>query len=231
MLASAHADMRTLAASLRERYGVVAGVHVATGPILPELERHADAIDADLFVLGARGTNVVRHLMLGSTAERLVGRATRPMLVVKREARQPYRSVLVPVDFSRASPSSLALARAIAPGASIVLLHAFDVPYESKLRFAGVDADTIGRYRIAAEREARQRLGALCDAAGLAPGDATPLVLHGDPFRHIVEQEDAGGCDLVAIGKRGESAAGDLLLGSVTREVLTASRCDVLVNA
>ena len=147
------------------------------------------------------------------------------MLVVKQTAHERYRNVLVTVDFSPSSLPALRNARALAPSAEIVLLHAFEVPFEGKLRFAGVDDDTVHHYRFAAKT-----LRALCDEAGLPQHDARLMVLHGDPSRHIIEQEQEQDCDLIAIGKHGESMAEDLLLGSVTRRVLTESQCDVLVS-
>ena len=50
--------------------------------------------------LGARGASFMRHLMLGSTAERLVRRSDRPLLVVKQPPHERYRRRLVAVDFS-----------------------------------------------------------------------------------------------------------------------------------
>ena len=45
----------------------------------------------------------------------------------------------------------------------------------------------------------------------------------------LVEQEQVLDCDLVVIGKHGQSAAEDLLLGSVTKHVLAEGQSDVLV--
>lgn len=55
-------------------------------------------------------------------------------------------------------------------------------------------------------------------------------VLHGDAARHIVEQEQEWDCDLIVMGKHGENKFEDLLLGSVTKHVLSESQGDVLVS-
>lgn len=230
ILDAAREEVRELAATLLQHHGVSAGVRVVSGPLLSELASQADAISADLIILGAHGASLMRHLLLGSTAERMISRASRSMLVVKQTAHEQYRNMLVPVDFSPSSLSALRDARAIAPSAEIVLLHAFEVPFEGKLRFAGVDDDTIQHYRVAAKQDALQKLRALCDEAGLPPHVARMMVLHGDPSQHIVKQEQEQGCDLIAMGKHGESMLEDLLLGSVTRRVLAESQCDVLVS-
>jgi len=230
MLDTAREEMNELSATLMKHHGVSAGVKVAAGPLLTELSAQAEAVCADLVVLGARGASFMRHVLLGSTAERMVSRTTRPMLIVKQAAHERYRSVLVPVDFSRASLPALRYARAVAPGAEIILLHAFEVPFEGKLRFAGINEEMIVHYRIASREEALQKLRALCVEAGLTQPDVRMMVLHGDPSQHIIEQEQEQDCDLIVMGKHGESMLEDLLLGSATRHVLTESQCDVLVS-
>lgn len=229
-LDAARNELRDLAATLQQRYGVAAGVHVESGSLLSELAAKADATSADLIVLGARGASFMRRLLLGSTAERMISSATRPMLVVKQAAHERYRTLLVPVDFSPFSARALGNARAIAPEAEIILLHAFEVPFEGKLRFAGVDDETVHQYRWTAREEAMRKLQALCDEAGLSRQGLRTMVLHGDPCRHIIEQEQERDCDLIVIGKHGENLLEDLMLGSVTRDVLAGSQCDVLVS-
>ena len=230
ILDASREEVGELAAALLRQYGVSSGVHVVSGPLLSELATQTDQLSADLVVLGARGASVMRHLLLGSTAERMLRRASCPMLVVKQAPRERYRTLLVPVDFSPGSLWAISNARALAPAADILLLHAFAVPFEGKLVLAGVDDDTIQRYRVAAEQEALQKLRELRGEAGLSPDGVRLMVFHGDPLRHIIRQEQERDCDLIVMGKHGESKIEDLLLGSVTKHVLTESQADVLVS-
>jgi len=57
--------------------------------------------------------------------------------------------------------------RRLEPGTTAELFHAFEVPFEDKLRFAGVDDSLIERYRVQARAVATQRLHELAHAAGL----------------------------------------------------------------
>lgn len=184
---------------------------------------------ADLLVVGARGDNPLHHLLIGTTAERLLGKASRPLLVVRTEPSAPYRRVLVPLDFSPWSESAIALAQAVAPGAHLVLMHSFSIPFEEKLRFAGVDDDNLGHYRERARRDARDHLHALVDRHSLLPDDFTLRLTEGDAPLHILTEASERDGDLIVIGKHGRHAADELLLGSVTRHVLTEAGCDVLV--
>lgn len=227
----ARETLRQLAGDIGEAHGLTPTTHLAAGTALKEITRHGDAIDADLLILGARGESFMRHLLLGSTSERLLRRTLRPMLVVKQTPMDDYRRVLVPVDFSPWSLVSLNLARAVAPRAELILMHAFSVPFEGKLRFAGVEDERIGQYRIAARETALARMRQLVADAGLDPGTAGFSVLHGEASRLIVEQEQEQDCDLIVVGKHGRNAVEELLLGSVTKHVLAESTGDVLVSA
>lgn len=64
----------------------------------------------------------------------------------------------------------------------------------------------------------------------MQPADWTPCVLNGDASSHIVEQEEEQDCDLTVISKHGQNMMEELLLGSVTKHVLTESAGDVLVS-
>ena len=70
----------------------------------------------------------MRRLVFGSTAERLLRKTMRPMLVVKQRAHEPYQRVLVALDFSAWSKPLMRLARRVAPRAHLVLLSASTSP-------------------------------------------------------------------------------------------------------
>ena len=230
VLDAARSKLVDLAGQIHQRFGVVANPRVVAGALLAELARESDARAAGLLVCGAKGESVIRHFVLGTTALRVLSTTRCPVLVVKQPPHEPYRRLLVPVDFSPSSLRAIRHARSIAPGAEVVLLHAFDVPFEGKLRYASVDDEVIHHYRIVAKQEATQKLQALRDLAGLSALGTRLLVLHGDPTFRIIEQEQECDCDLIVVGKHGESVLEELLLGSVTKHVLAESQGDVLVS-
>lgn len=230
MRASAQEQIDRLANELRaSRHVDVEGL-VAAGPPVDEILREAERLDARLIVLGARGTGFMRRMVLGATAERLLRCTTRPLLVVRQTPHEPYRRALVALDFSPWAGQALALARRMAPHAHLVLLHAFEVPFEEKLRFAGVDLATIDAYRRKARAEATQSVHRLAEAAGLRPAQWQPCIVEGDASLRIVENEQELDCDLVVLGKHGLAATVDLLLGSVTRHVLAEGSADVAAS-
>lgn len=222
--------LNRLAGDLASHQGVAARSRVALGNPLSVIAAEADALNADLVVLGARGESLLRHAMLGSTAARLLRKSVRrPVLVVKQAPHENYRSVLVAVDFSPVSLQAICTARQLAPSADLVLLHAFELPYEGKLVFAGVEEQVISQYVVSGSEIRRKRLHDLAAAAGLATTDYSARVVHGDPSLQIIAMEHEYDADLIVLGKHGLHIAEELLLGSVTRHVLAESQCDLLV--
>lgn len=229
-----HEEARERLAALADELRAGQALSVRTvhtlGAVVDDLLIESSSTSSDLVVVGARGAGLLRRLVLGTTAERLLRRASRPVLVARRDFRQPYRRLLVGVDFSPWSAPLVALARKVAARAHLVLLHAFQIPFEEKLRFAGVDAATLELHRQQARAEAARGLCGLAQAAGLAAGSWDPCIVEGEAWQRIVEHEQLQDCELVVLGKHGRTAAEDLLLGSVTERVLAEGAADVLVS-
>lgn len=230
LLDDAQAQLATLCSRLTQGRSLNIRALQRSGRVLDEIHREADALDAGLLVVGARGAGFARQLALGSTCERLLRRSARPVLMVRQTPHERYRSVLVALDFSPWSAPAIALARRVAPHGRLLLFHAFQVPFEDKLQFAGVDAATIAHYRQRTRAAATQRLHALAASRGLGPDDWEPCIVEGDASQRIVEHEQDRDIDLVVLGKHGQSVAEDLLLGSVSKHVLAQGSTDVLVS-
>ena len=230
LLAEAEAGLKELAEQLAQRGGRDVASRLTQGRVLEEIPAALAATGADLLVMGARGANFVREFLLGSTTERVLRKARKPVLAVKQRPHESYRRVLVPVDFSAHSAPAVEMAHAVAPDAEITLLHAFEVDFESKLQFAGVPESDIERYRVKAKHQALVALDALCAAVAVPADRLTREVSHGPANLRILEKEQELGADLIVIGKHGQSALEEMLLGSVTKHLLAYSDCDVLVT-
>lgn len=219
-----------LAQQIARQHAVDAPWHLGRGPIVAGITDRARQLGADLLVVGASSAALLRHWLLGATADRLLRATTCPILFVRQTPHEPYRTVLVPVDFSSCSVLSITRARSLAPQAQIVLLHACALPFEGKMRFAGVSDDTVMQYRSDARRKATTQLQLLADQAGLLPQQWTSVVTQGDPGQDILQQQVEHDADLIALGKHGAGMTEELLLGSVTQQVLGQAHCDVLVT-
>lgn len=219
--------LEALSAEVAAEGGFALEPRIASGTVVAAIA--AAAPDFDLVVLGARGVNPLRDLAIGSSAERLVRKCPRPVLVVRNRPEAAYGRVMVPVDFSPDSQAALALAAKLAPAADFKLVHAYEVPFEGKLSIAGASQEDIERYRAHARQNASGKMDALLATAGLPPGRASRVIARAYPPRLIQDTASAARADLIAIGKHGGSMLEDLLLGSVTLHTLAAATCDVLV--
>lgn len=208
---------------------VQAEVAVRVGPAFFEIIRHARERSDDLIVLGAHGAHFVKKWVLGTTAERVVRKGDRPVLVVKKSSRAPYRRLLVAMDFSDAAKRALRFALRAVSNVRLTLLHVYDL---SQMAAPAVDRMTSEEFpRLQGEFEGEQRaqLLALAGELGFDPGKVTCLVRYGYPSQVINAVITEARADLVVIGTRGLSGLKHLLLGSVAEHVLRESRCDVLI--
>lgn len=215
---------------LARSFGVDASPVLLEGHPVAAIDAQAAQTGASCLVVGALGSSRVQHLLLGTTAERLLRKTSHPLLTVRQPAHGAYERVLLPLDFSAWTMEALTLARQVAPDATFYLAHVFAVPFEEKLRFAGVDDATIDLYRQNTRDSARAQLQALAEMAGLPPDRYVLRLVEGEAASGLVQEAEDHGCDLVVIGKHGRNAAEELLLGSVTRHLLDEVRCDVLVS-
>lgn len=230
LLDEARSELQDLATELCAAHLAATDLRLSSGKVAEEIVAGADALDADLLVLGAHGASLVRDLMIGSTTERVLRLCRRPLLVVRRGVSHGYRRILLPVDFSPRSLQAVRLARALAPQAELVLLHAFDVPFAGLLRHAGASEEELANLLASAARSAGEQMAELLAAVGLQADSVQRIVVPGEAAVHILEQERLQDCELIVIGKRGHGLLDELLLGSVTRHVLTQAQGDVLVT-
>ena len=104
----------------------------------------------------------------------------------------------------------------------VVVLHAYQVPE----RYATTDAyddlhDSFERAAWAIVDDAVEEM----QKAGIS---ARGMVREGPAGRCILEVADQEGASLIVLGTRGPSSAAEMLLGSVSSEVLRFARCPVM---
>lgn len=230
MTDSVRKQMAETARSLHERYSIaVTATTLEMGRVHTAIVRHARSTRAGLVVLGAHGGSFLRKMFVGSTVDRVLRMLDRPLLIVKQEPRSSYQHVLVTVDFSEASGLGLKIAMHVAPHAKITVLHAFEAPLEARLRFDEVSEDTILAYRAQLRAQKDQELQELVSGLQGANRSLVPVIEFGPPAIMITGKAASLGADLVVIGRHGQSAWEDMLLGSVTRQVIQEVSCDILV--
>lgn len=142
-----------------------------------------------------------------------------------------FRNLLVAIDGSPHAERALAEAIDLAEAGNARLTIITSLPDPSSWLLGGaaysggIDYDALAR---ATEREYADLLDA---AAANVPQNlpVTKILAHGRPAERILEQIDKGRHDLVVMGSRGRGDVRSLLLGSVSHQVLNASRAAVLI--
>ncbi len=226
---NAKLQLNALMIAVNEQNDIQPTLSLQSGSLLPTLAEQIKQFAADLVLVSSKGEDFIRHWTLGSTAERLISLLTCPMLVVKQSTQVGYRRLMIAVDFSDWSLSSILLAQQIAPDAHYVLAHVFDVPAEGKLRMAGVNEFDIINYRNELMQEQRDNLKRLAQQAGLSDAQWSPLVMKGNASSCLLEAEEEQDIDLIVIGKHGKGWFEEMLLGSTTKHLLTNSNTDLLI--
>jgi nucleotide-binding universal stress UspA family protein len=210
---------------------VLSSVLVETGKPHTIIDALARSCDADLIVIGAGNAKTLREKIFGSTADRVIRRAPCPVLVVRGASPDPYRHLVIGVDFSDYARAAARHAMQLAPDASRELLHAIEIPlvFEQSMLKAGTPEAEIERYRKAKAKSARTGLLHLYGENGRLPKGARIRIRHGDAAMALLRAAQRRQTDLVAIGTQGTNAVAQHLLGSVARKVLAGAKCDVLV--
>jgi len=229
--AAAQERLEALAGSAAKD-GVESEADLEVGPAVSTILMAVEKHDADVLVTGTRGLSGIKHLLLGSTAQRLVQHAEVPVLAVHPDMRPPegaVRSILVPTDFSDDAEQALhaairVLSRA-GEHAEVVLFHAFHVPVEYTHLAGGFVMPDLAQSALAEAKEALGRIAAPLREAGHPVETATR---EGYAPQAIELEAQERGVDLIAMGTHGRSFLPHVVLGSTAERVVQTAPCPVL---
>ena len=210
---------------------------IATGIPSEEVLAVARTKDTDLIVVGTRGKTGLEHVLLGSTAERIIRMAPCPVLTVPMDKQRtdgrsstekpsttPKR-MLVPVDFSDCSLDALEYGALIAQrsNASLKLLHVLE-PVSYGLDFTLPHMAERESSKTAVTKRLSDLVSALT-SGGLA---SDFLISGGLPADSILDAARAQSVDVIVMGTHGRRGLSHALFGSVAESVLRRSSCPVL---
>ena len=200
-----------------------------------EIAEAAEALPADLIVMGTHGRTGLDHLLLGSVAEKVLRRAPCPVLVVGgpdgHDAAAPFfRRIVCATDLTPGSQATVDTALSLAQEslARLTLLHVVeDVRGERSLDVYRPVPEKAA-FRRALMARAQERLGRL-GAGAHSFCDVAERVEAGTAWEEVIrvaEQEDA---DLIVLGVHAGGTLGRLFAGSTADQVVRHAPCPVLV--
>ena len=152
---------------------------------------------------------------------------------------EQLNKLLVAMDGSEGAEKALKFAANLgeATGASLHLLIVHDISSVAADLAAGYGWVSAGAY-LPPDDDFRKRMEQEvatpifergCKAIGKTMGEVSTLAVWGHPAEEICKFADAQGIDLIVIGSRGRSAFTELMLGSVSSQVLHHATCPVTV--
>jgi nucleotide-binding universal stress UspA family protein len=214
---------------------LIRSVQVRSGEAADEICQAAAERHCDLIVLASHGLGGPRHAFTGSTAERVVRRASCPVLTVRDQALRKkdtgspnfdLKRILVTTDFSeeskKAFPYALALARKFE--ASLIVLYVVAAHLPAELSHIGFVLEERQLLLEARERMPRFR------QAELDPHlHVDTLVTSGGPAHEICRAAETQAADLIVMATHGHTGLKHFMLGSVTENVVRHAPCPVLV--
>ncbi len=221
-----------------EARGVVVARHEPVGVPSQEIVALAANRHSDLVVLGTHGRSGLDHVLIGSTAERVLRTAPCPVMTVKgstavkrsgASADQPEGAwncarILVPMDFSDCSLEAVEYAMRLGErfGSAITLLHVVEpVAYGLDFTLSHALTGTALRVEIGrsmetlAEAFERRGLGVRQEVVPGVPADVIP---------RVAQERNS---DTIVMGTHGRRGWSHVRFGSVTEAVVRQARCPV----
>lgn len=201
-----------------------------SGPVGREIVKQAQAMNADLIVVGAVGHSAISRLLLGSVSDFVATHADCSVLVVR------------PTDRSSSDRKALRLCVAHdGSGASKFAtqqLSEFLWRENSKLQIVSVLSYPIAYTEIPIQVDMEPLRAAITKSAekeamvlkNLSPNVETHVIESQHTGDALVRFAERNGSDIILLGSTGHGLVGRVLLGSVANYVLRHAQCSVWIT-
>jgi nucleotide-binding universal stress UspA family protein len=186
--------------------------------------------DADLIVLGPYRRRMGDSFR-GTTAERVIRKAGRPVLVVNRDATGPYEHVLLASDLSRMTASIVRVSKqfGLLEGARASVVHAPQHSLGLMLYLARGSESAVSNNQQSRSRFASEQIEAQLERTGLNGARISVLPPQTSPFHAIEQVAQRVGSDLVVVGSSRFPLLKRIFVGSVSNQVLRGMTHDRLL--
>jgi nucleotide-binding universal stress UspA family protein len=190
----------------------------------------ADDQSADLVCIASGDKTLARW---GLSIDQIAHASACSLLAVPQDAHTPYRTILVPTDFSGHAAAALRTARKIAsacPDCRLIVQHVYEVPLG--YRYAGVDFE---EFATSVRQNAEQHWKTTAAELGLMPDE---VEVRFDLMPHdrsditltdmVTATADDIGADLIVCGARGQTATARFFMGNTGEGILRQAKMPVL---
>jgi universal stress protein E len=213
--------------SLKERIekeGVETGELILEhGGHLDRIIRTSERINANLILIGA-GENVKnKNFKLGTTAEKIIERSDKPVMVIQSGNYLDIKKIICPIDFSdeskRAIKNAITLAHRF--NAELIILSAYEPAYKGPLHIDMPWADQDEKMKARHQANFSDFL----DDVNFTGLTVKKMVRKGDFASIIFKTIEKENVDFMVIGATGRTGLGRFFTGSVTEKVIREVPC------
>lgn len=209
--------------------------HILEGDVATEILRLAESEEANLIAMSTHGRSGFSRIALGSVAERVLQKASLPLLLVREslavQNQSPLQHLLTPLDGSNYAEQAVPVAVEMAQqtGADLTLLRVIQEldEYNKRLLFKS-DEEAEASMRQWKALSSRYLEQVACDMCG----DRLQVhseILSGDPDKLICAIAESLPADLIVMSTHGRSGIARWTYGSVANKVLRSAPCPVLL--
>jgi len=186
----------------------------------------ADNINANVIVIGAGEKTENDAFQLGTTAEKIIRKSTKPVWIVKNNSPLDIKNILCPVDFSteskRALKNAIIMARRF--NAELIILSVYEMIYSDSLKLRLDWDEEIEYIKLEHEKE----FNTFLEGFNLLDLKWDREIVKGLPSTEILKAISLYNSDLLIMGTTGKSGLNRIVMGSVTEKVIREVPCSFI---
>jgi len=198
---------------------------ISSGVPHEEILQTAEQLHADLIIMGAKGLSRLERFLLGGTTEKVVRRATCPVLTIHDgDPHLPVENILFATDLSGYAnetwPAAANLARALK--AKITIAHILDLHHLHRRNDEAL-RQVVQRLEFKIKDQIKSSLNMTGVDHDLVVAKTTSGVAPG-----LIELADTLRSDLIIMPAHGKRPLPRSLIGGITERVVRMAHCPVL---
>lgn len=222
--------LEELTHTLKEIDAVNCDFRIVLGKPFTGINQAARDVGADLIVIGPHRRQILRDILVGTTAERTIRTADRPVLMANGVPTGSYRRAIAATDLSSYSETTIRTANSLGllDRPNVSLLHVFSVPGTALMSRASLSDFEKRAYILGTEKRASEEVTSFMDRINVKGMSMCLKPAIVDIANTICTTAEELAAELIVIGTCGRSTIARALMGSVTEGVLRNSDRDIL---
>jgi len=200
---------------------------VETGTPFAHIIHHADLNDVNVIIIGSGEYESDEKFQVGTTAYKLMRKATKPVWLAKSGSKASINKILCPVDLSehshRALKNAIHLSRDFK--AELIVIH---VVHQLSTSYLGIKKKTKPEDYEAYQLKNKIEFDEFFQGLDFYNVTWQKIIKEGEPQKEIVKAALENKCDLVIMGAVGLDAHPRLFMGSIAEKVIRELPCSIV---